>query len=118
LLKLSFLILVFTDAASGTYLSEISFVTLLLSWPYFRLYLYPTVAMYNAYDTRHTCPPEPNGIFSGPPSIPCWIIRISLIALLGMHAYWYYLILRIAKKLVSGAGTKKAGNEYNESDDD
>merc|ERR1712007_284518 len=49
----------------------------------------------------------------------CNAFRLGLMALVAMHAYWYYLFLRILHKLIKGVDAHEAGaDEYEGASDD
>lgn len=94
------------DEKSGLYLTEISFVTTLFSWAYYRLYLFPFHVLASALHTESMpiCEDTGNGM-------QCNIMRGLLCVLQCMHIWWFYLFLRIAYKLSNNSNAHDAGRE-------
>lgn len=123
------------DEKSGTYIVEILFASNLVTWLLFRLYWFPRVVIYSAWfessllwseqepgllATMETWEQPDGGSLQlvgrgaevlADGYLPTNLLRVGLCVLLVMHAYWYYMFLRILWKLVSGTNAHDAGRE-------
>ena len=83
--------------------SNAVFVVLLLAWPYWRLYIYPTQVIWSA------------AYGSGMQGVTVKYIEgfVGFLSLLWfLHVYWYYLILRVAyRSIVSGGAIEDVRDE-------
>jgi ceramide synthetase len=105
----------------GFFLVEIAFVTNLVTWAYFRLYLYPTKALYSAmFESIIEVGVTPEDFWDMPMEdkfYTAWnmpghnISNILLLLLQILHIFWFFLLLRILFKLVSGTKAHKIGEE-------
>jgi len=98
------------DADSGLFLAEGVFVLNLVTWAATRLWLYPSIAVRNAFYSIGSYPVVDN-------SMPRTACRAFLCVLYLMHCWWYYLFLRIAWKLIRGNTGHDAGRDYEGSSD-
>lgn len=104
------------DGAKGFFMTEVSFISLVVSWPLIRMYWFPQVIL-QSFNSRDNCQPETHGYWTGPGiSYNCWALRTSLLILACMHVYWYYLMLRILYKILKGVDPSSAGDEEYEGD--
>jgi hypothetical protein len=111
------------DGPKGFFLTEISFVANLIGWIYFRLYVYPLYIIDSSLTGFHKqCANEHNGDFlknPNPSNMPFWnLANVFLTLLLVLHIWWFYLMIRIALKLISGADPHDVGKEEYEGEDD
>lgn len=105
------------DSSSGLFIVEYTFVTSLISWAYFRLYLFPMNVLYVLFfimtigdaDTD-TCLDEFRW--------QCNTMRYALLVLLIMHIFWFGLMSRILVKIVTGSNAHAAGGEEYEGTSD
>ena len=86
---------------------EISFVVNAFTWAYFRLYVFPFYLIDSALIGFHTlCADAHNGDILAnlfPSTMPFWLFaNVMLVFLAVLHVWWFYLILRIAYKLIMG----------------
>ena len=106
----------------GLYITETFFVGNLVSWVYYRMYVYPLHILYHGSVVGffvHCGEGTPN--YSAEASfLHKWcIFGCSLLACL--HVFWFCLFLRIAHKLVNGSASQAGKEEYeggSESDSD
>lgn len=97
------------EGAHGYYVTEICFVlNTYVSWPYLRLYVFP---LHIIWGTRYLyvemC--GVNGTF--PDHASAQYGQYMLMALALLHCFWFYLLNRIAYKLVMGNDANKVGDE-------
>jgi ceramide synthetase len=120
------------DEQSGLYITEIAFVANMVSWAYARLYLFPFGIITRVLPPhcgllvwileRMSIPA--NFVLTG--SDACmdgkatvFICFCGLCALVVMHVWWFFLILRIAYRLIVGEkATDIAKDEYEGTSDD
>lgn len=104
------------EGLRGMFCTEILFVTVLIDWGYFRIYLYPTKLLYttlvenrlasmsveDAYDFTNLFP------YPGPPS---WLLfNLLLTTLYVLHIWWGLLIVRLLIGAIQ-KGTHESGKE-------
>merc|ERR1712187_740754 len=117
------------------FITETSFLMVMVTWPFFRLYLLPSKIIYSSLFEATPSSLVCNGTV-GPGAegqshfLRCFeamlqdsvgdnAFRLGLMALVAMHAYWYYLFLRILHKLIKGVDAHEAGaDEYEGASDD
>ena len=135
------------DGPHGLFLSEIVFIVNLVSWIYFRLWLYPTRVLHStALEWHEACAAGEGGPLSNPcPSNMCFNYlggNALMFALEALHVWyvaggprpeplpspphacssssprWFYLFMRIAMKLFWAAQSgKEVGEEEYEGED-
>lgn len=95
------------EGPQGWFAIEITYVTAVIFWTYYRVYELPVRIMYGALVlTYRLCAPVPR-VFEGfvgllPPDLPLLVeANILLCILLALHLYWTYLLLRIGFRLVT-----------------
>lgn len=108
------------------FFSEIAFVSSLVAWVYFRLYRFPAYVIYSAvYYSRVFVTPEPNWMslmdhlktdFWAEEIGIWWQANILLLTLLILHIWWFYLLCRIAYKIIVYGDTKRVEGEMYEVD--
>lgn len=104
------------EDSHGGFITEICFVlNTYVSWPYFRLYWFPvhlipaTVVGYHRLCATNG---HPGDVWANPfPDIQGWYPWPMLVVLFCLHVFWWYLMNRIALKLVRGVKSHTAGNE-------
>lgn len=80
-------------------LSNITFVGLVASWAWSRLYLFPFRVIYSTLIEG----PEVASVEMGMPTSPYWLIfNLWLSTLVVLHVYWFVIILSIALKTLGG----------------
>jgi hypothetical protein len=96
-----------------------AFLLPLCSWAYFRLYTFPFFLIDSALFGFHTlCADSHNGDIVAnlfPSTMPFWLFaNVMLIFLAILHVWWFYLIMRIAYKLLMGIekASEIADDEY------
>eukprot|EP00937_MAST-01D_sp_MAST-1D-sp2_P001479 g1479.t1 len=109
----------------GLFVVEVLFVTnTYISWPYFRLYMFPVYVVSGAFFGYHArC--ATNGHAGDPWNnwsplsadgrpLGNWLSStIGLTALFCLHVYWFLLLHRIGMRILRGEDPNKAGNaEY------
>jgi len=108
------------EGPRGLFLSEISYLVNLVMWSYWRLYEFPTRVIHTAFvSSAAACLPvyEFPAIF--PAGLEFWPLANAMLgALLVLHVWWYFLMLRIGYKLVMGINAHQAGREEYEGDSD
>lgn len=89
-------------------LSELGFVSTLLAWLYYRLYVFPYHIIYppTFYFHGYFVPPDPLFVKF------YWGLATGLVTLFVFHLWWYYKMLGIAYKLVrSDENIQSAGRD-------
>lgn len=114
------------DASVGAFLVEISFGTHMFVWPTFRGYFFPfkiiAATFSNAAKAHILVPLETTtwevltSPFLVPECPPGWVLRLAMLCLLVLHAWWYWLSIKIVIKLVTGENAHDAGREEYEGD--
>jgi len=109
------------QGSRGLFVTELIFVGNLVTWAYFRLFLYPTKCLYSALmesPIEINVSPEDFAAMSLSDKISTslsmpghTLSNILLNVLLGLHIFWYYLLLRILYKLIVGKKAHKVGEE-------
>jgi ceramide synthetase len=85
----------------ATKTSNVTFVLLIVSWIYSRLYLFPFYVIRSAMlDTFKLASRSNLLIFTH------YVSNMFLLSLLAMHIYWFYLICRIAVNAVKNGEAK------------
>jgi hypothetical protein len=85
----------------ATKTSNVTFVLLIISWIYSRLYLFPFYVMRSAmFDTFKLASGNNLLIFTH------YFSNLFLLSLLIMHIYWFYLICRIAINAIKNGEAK------------
>ena len=103
------------EDAHGYFLTEICFVSNLMTWVYFRLYRFPYHVVYRGswkgYAAR--CGAEGTiGTYERCKSAgSCLQSDIGLGILCVLHGFWFFLMLKIAYKLLTGKKASQAGRE-------
>ena len=99
----------------GWYITEVSFVANLCTWIYFRLYVFPVHVLY--YGSWHgyaaQCGEEGiEGVFARCQSAgSCLQSDIGLAVLCVLHVFWFYILLRVAYKLIGNTSASQIGRE-------
>jgi len=109
------------EGAEGFFLSEIAFVGNLVSWTYYRLYVFPKEVIWAS--TLGESERFIRNIDHDAPFIDRFPgLYLMCIALLGLllclHIYWYLLLLRILWKIIKANNAHDAGREEYEGDSD
>jgi hypothetical protein len=90
----------------GWFISEVLFVANYVSWIYLRLYVLPTGPMmaitYGTYSIR--CNP---GGYAGSTPLSSMLLHL----LLGLHLFWFYVLTRIAVRIIRGQPPDKVADE-------
>ena len=111
------------EGPKSFFIVEIAFITCLISWAYGRLFIYPTKALFTAafesiiearegitataYQTMET-----SDFLDVAFNMPGWLsCNILLNVLFVLHIFWFYLLVKIAFKLVTGKKAHTAGEE-------
>jgi hypothetical protein len=110
------------EGLRGAFVSEILFVTLVIDWIYFRIWLFPTKALNTTlFENREACMPldEARNMWNLNPCIPSYFLfNALLITLYCLHIWWGFLILRLLVGVFT-KGTHESGKqEYEGSSDD
>jgi TLC domain len=107
------------EGQKGFYLTEISYISCLLSWIYYRLYQFPVrvmkASLYDTYVHMDKLPPGKQSYLQG--IMPdAMIIYLGLNVLLGilfiMHIYWFNILARIGFKIVFASPREASRDEY------
>lgn len=86
------------------YLAEIWFTLIVVSWAYFRLYLFPTKLFPVAWsDGRRAVVVNAGDSYNN--DAVFWAVNLCLWSLALMHLYWFTLILRIGVRKLSASET-------------
>jgi len=98
----------YMDLAGRKYffMTEILFVTQLITWSICRLWYFPFRIMYSSFYEHNGCP------------LDCRFMRSLLFILLAMHIWWFYLFLRIGYRLVTAKSAHGAAREEYEGPSD
>lgn len=110
LLKLSFICKL--DGKKGFFITEITFFLNFFTWFYFRLFLFPVKVIYSAF--YESAVNSGQSFWDGVHTLQSyWLMQISLIFLLCLHVWWYWLFIRILRNIIKGTdGQKTAEEEY------
>ena len=101
------------EGPQGLFIVEILFVfNTYVSWVYLRLYYFPYVIAYQGFYLGF--PPRCAHLYDSVYDMPSYVSANILFAVLEcLHVFWFYLLNRIAWKLVQGVSPKHAGRiEY------
>lgn len=105
------------EDAHGFFMTEILFVLNLVTWVYFRLYRFPIFVVYGGvwlgYSSQCGVPEAVGTLAKCYTAGTCLTSCVLLSALCCLHVFWFYLILRIAARLLSGKNANDAAKaEY------
>ncbi len=114
------------ENAKGWFLTEISYVTCVVSWMYYRLYQFPFRAIFASFVeplrllAKH---PRESITFLGlewfPPDLPLYTeMNALLFILLGLHIYWFHLFLMIGYRILTESVREASRQEYEGDSDD
>merc|ERR1712072_701832 len=106
------------EEGHGGYIVEMLFVlNTYVTWPYMRLYIFPVHVIPGVVFGYHrlccTICDYPGDPWKSPfPDLPGWYPWVLLVALFGLHVFWWFLMNKIAYKMVvKGKKPNKAGDE-------
>ena len=108
------------DGMRGWMLTEISYVTCILSWMYYRLYQFPFRAIYASFVeplrllSKHPRQPVTFlGLQWFPPDLPLYTeMNALLFTLLALHIYWFHLFLMIGYRILTENVREASRQEY------
>lgn len=112
------------DSTSGLYLTEVVFAMNLVSWAASRLWIFPVKLVWSAWFESVVVWGELQGRVAGAnPLVDAGlllrhgrlqdsVLRVALVILVLLHAWWYFLFLRILVKLLRGTNTHTRRDEY------
>lgn len=106
------------EGAHGFFITELCFlVNTCVTWPYFRLYVFPAFVIHGVAIGYHkNCatnfPGEPlkNPFMPEQPG-SYWESTLMLSALFVLHCFWFFLLIKIAYKLITGDKANKIADE-------
>jgi len=100
----------YMDLAGRKYLflTELCFVSNLITWSLLRLWYFPAKILWSAWTENPACESQWD----------CRLMRGLLHILLAMHVWWYFLFLRIAWRLFTQHSAHAAGREEYEGSSD
>lgn len=112
----------------GYFASEIAYVACVVSWMYWRLYQYPGRVLNTAILMPYTVLRRPPLAYTGymfmgvelfPGDLP-WHSEmcVLLVALLGLHIYWFHLFLMIGYRILTESAREASRQEYEGDSDD
>jgi hypothetical protein len=109
------------EGRPGWFGSELVYAACVVSWVYYRLYLYPARVIYAAFSV-------PWGLFALPEWTFSWWalltreygahmpyymeMNVCLFALLAMHVYWGYLLLMVGYRILTESAREASRREY------
>lgn len=97
----------------GLFITEISFVVLLMDWFYFRIYLLPAKLLYSSIvDVRRLCPPLDDSILFPKGLDYYFMINALLVLLWFLHIWWGFLIIRLLVGIFTKGTHRTAEDEY------
>lgn len=109
------------EGMHGFFITEIMFVlNTYVSWPYLRLYVYPMYVIHGTFIgyNKHCAPRFPGeplkNFFDSDMPGSYTTASIMLTSLLVLHIFWFYLLNRIAYKMIMGKAPNKAGDDVYE----
>ena len=113
------------EGARGWFITEISYVSCVVSWVYYRLYQFPFRAIYASFvEPLRLLTKHPRqaitvlGLEWLPPDLPLYTeMNALLFTLLVLHIYWFHLFLMIGYRIVI-EGTREASRQEYEGDSD
>ena len=97
------------EGPQGLFIVEVLFAfNTYVSWVYLRLYYFPYVIAYKGFYLGY--PPRCGHLYERVTDMPSYVSANTLFAVLEcLHVFWFYLLNRIAYKLVCGVSGSKAG---------
>ena len=113
------------EGARGWFITEIAYVSCVVSWVYYRLYQFPFRAIYASFvEPLRLLTKHPRqavtvlGLEWLPPDLPLYTeMNALLFTLLVLHIYWFHLFLMIGYRIVI-EGTREASRQEYEGDSD
>lgn len=113
------------EGRAGFFMTEIAYVSCVLSWIYYRLYQFPFRAIYASFvePLRHLAKhPRVASVVLGlewfPPDLPLYTeLNLLLFTLLALHVYWFHLFLMIGWRIIN-EGPREASRQEYEGDSD
>jgi hypothetical protein len=113
------------DGPRGAFISELAYVSAVVSWLYYRMYQYPFRVMHAAfvfsYRIAAVVPRLDDGFLElFPTDVPFWQpTNLLLLVLQLLHIYWFYLLFMVGYRILTESTRQASRAEYEgDSDDD
>ncbi len=113
------------EGKRGWFASEFAYLICVLSWLYWRLWMYPMRAIRGSYIDawdvfatypRHSDPAFNQVVFGveiSPPDMPNYFeCNTMLFILLGLHVYWFHLFIMIGYRILTESAREASRQEY------